>query len=92
MGIAWSSREYWMRQVLSVLSAEHNPRVCPQYPFAAVLVNHTAGGGDLGDLICTGRNQALETGNAILHGKAPCHPNAHPRDRIPEQNQEKSPP
>ncbi|GIJ86602.1 hypothetical protein Asppvi_005492 [Aspergillus pseudoviridinutans] len=68
-GIAWNIREYWMRQVQNVLSEAYYPRVCPRYPFAAVLVNHTAGDGDLGDMICTGRNQALETGNDILHGE-----------------------
>ncbi|KAI2617386.1 cytosine deaminase [Hypoxylon sp. NC1633] len=62
-GVPYSVRAYWMRQ--ANLALDH------PYPYAAfgtVIVNHT-GPSERGELVCTGRNSASETGNPTLHGE-----------------------
>ncbi|KAF9877082.1 cytidine and deoxycytidylate deaminase zinc-binding region [Colletotrichum karsti] len=61
-GIDASTRAYWMRQANLAL-----PNPCPFAAFGAVVVNHTIGG--LGELVCTGANNAQGSGNPSFHGE-----------------------
>jgi hypothetical protein len=60
-------RQYWMKQTLQAVF--DSGLSCSHYPFGTVIVNHTDNSG-YGDLICTGVNQILKTGNPILHGES----------------------
>lgn len=63
--IPFSTRAYWMRRANTLLSELVSP--CPVYPYAAVVVNHTAN--RLGELVCTGVNQVGTAGNPSWHGE-----------------------
>ncbi|KAH9898612.1 cytidine deaminase-like protein [Xylariomycetidae sp. FL2044] len=63
-GVSFSTRAHWMRQATQALGTP-----CPFAAFGSVIVNHTAGTSELGELVCTGANSNSATGNPTLHGE-----------------------
>ncbi|KAB8229762.1 nucleoside deaminase [Aspergillus alliaceus] len=66
-GVPFSTRAYWMRQANKAL-VELSLSPCPFSAFSTVIVNHT-NTDELGDLVCMGVNQRLQTGNPAMHGE-----------------------
>ncbi|EER38661.1 conserved hypothetical protein [Histoplasma capsulatum H143] len=64
-GIPFATRAYWMRKANQALPDLGSP--CPWAAFGSVVVNHTTAE-ELGDLICSGVNENLKSGNPVSHG------------------------
>lgn len=68
MGISLATRAYWMRRANEAV-AEIGGSPCPFSGFGTVIVNHTSAE-EVGELVCMGANQIVQTGNPSLHGKS----------------------
>jgi len=68
-GISCATREHFM-QIAMNFTFQESGSLCPSYPFAAVIVNHTAGPNiEDAEIITVGKNKMLDWSSVIWHGE-----------------------
>lgn len=68
-GISCKTREYFMEMALNFTFEESGSK-CPQFPFGAVIVNHTAGPEiEDAEVISIGMNKVYKEGSHLWHGE-----------------------